>query len=372
MRKIVCLALAAAVSPVFGEAPGAGDAVPSAPLPKLEVLASYEPAPELSVAYDIRWADEKSIYLLRVAGGVTRNGLETGLPDLERVLPGAQQGSRIDFDQRSFAVSDEFVYSTTLGVYDVWHERRRDPREIRIRTREMFLATDIDLFGDELSLLAFRAEATPEGDLNGEVGVFRTSIADGEYELELLSGEKLLGRAQTAAPSNAMHVGAGSLRYSARGRLLVALGYREEILLLSPAGKIKERWALTDLGISVPDRSAILRNTRLSTEEQTSLWRKAAIAVEDVLWIGSSPAVLLRSTGDRVEWLLALLDRGKSGIYRVPLQRPESVVRIRMDGNSHEEIVALLGREIDESGNSSPSPGVDQVLVYRIPVPDQP
>jgi hypothetical protein len=151
----------------------AGDEASSEPsaapeIRDLELVARFrsDSGPS-TLAYDVRAADERSIFVLRLEDGVSRNALEPGLPVIERVLPGLLQDARIETGQTDLAVSSEFVLTSALGVTAVWREMSRSLQQFGFQRMDQFIASDVDLWGDEISALGLRLHRRPGGTVLG-------------------------------------------------------------------------------------------------------------------------------------------------------------------------------------------------------------
>jgi hypothetical protein len=150
---------------------------------------------------------------------------------------------------------------------------------------------------------------------------------------------------------------------------VVALGLGDEIQTISPSGRTLRRWTLEDLGFAGQDRTAVVRDTSLTTAEQVRMLRRSGVVVEEVLWIGSSPAVILRaSAGERPGWFLAVLGENDPEVFRIPVTAPRDGVRLRADSTRAGEIVLLLGGAYDPTFRPASDEKLsEEIVVLRFP-----
>lgn len=336
------------------------------PSPSSLVLSHrFASSDRASKIWDVRWADEDSVYLLRIDDGVTRHRLEPGLPVLEQSLPGSLHDSRIQDAQLLLGVSDRFVFSSYLGISNVWKARSGAGATVHVEEWPYFLASDLDIHGNELALLGGRKRADG-GESRFELGVFRANIRETleglrlDHELDLETPEAL------AAGFDAMHFGAGSIRYSAKGELLVAIGFSDEIVHYSASGKRKGQYHLEDLGFDYSGARATFQSTGSATADRYRRFRTSAVLIDDVLWLGAQPAVVVRTSPDgRPEWWLVILDGTEPRRYRVPLPASGGERRVRVDGSARGDIVVVVGAEVAWKAETKVSS--EEIFVFSVP-----
>lgn len=319
-----------------------------------------------SKVQDVRWADDDSIYLLSLEDGVTRHRLEPGLPSLGTSLPGSHNDSRIQDAQSTLCVSDQVVLSSFLGISNVWRLRAGTEAQVRVVEWPYFLASDIDVHGAEIALLGGR-KVFDDSQSRFELGIFRAALGANTQDPRLNHPFDFESPGELAAIFDAMHFGAGSIRFSDKGDLLVVRGFSDEIELFSPSGKLKGRWLLGDLGFDYSGTKRTFEAGGRTTADRYRRFRAAPVVVEEALWVASDPAVLVRhERGGHSDWWLVVLDSIEPRRFRVPLSPSGGNRRVRADGNSQGEMVLVIGSDVGRAAEAPESS--EEVFVFTVPL----
>lgn len=147
---------------------------------------------------------------------------------------------------------------------------------------------------------------------------------------------------------------AGSVRLTPKGDILVFPGSGDEVLLLAKSGRVLDRWSLRDLGLMNEKREAMIAN-HASLEKLRAQLAESGAVVDDVLVVGKTPAVVVRSLpAARARWQLAVLEAGGPRFFEIPApQWASPTTRVRADADSHGRIAFLFGDRGRSNGDHS-------------------
>ncbi len=321
--------------------------------------------PKTSAALDVRWAGRDSIYLLRHRDGVTENRLTPGLPWIRSVLPGGNQIAKVQ-GQTSMALSRDVIASASVSSQFVWAKipTSGSTTDAQIRRHDVSVS-DFDFVGDDILLLGYAGY----GDGMGGTFLWTGSLESNE-DLQTSPGlEKASSGAEVERRGTFMGYLAGSLRALPNGDRVVFPGYDNEVRLVSSAGKEKAHWDLAQFGVAPGEKlTGVFTTDQKRFHGQATAfvqeWLSASSIVDDVLFVGKTPALIVRESnraGSR--WLLVLLETDRPRVFSIPVGPATGDARLRADGNQDGDIVILVGRR----QSNSQSVEKQEVLVVSVP-----
>jgi hypothetical protein len=334
-------------------------------MPTLEVTAAFEMSGARAVTpvADVRWASRDTIHVLRYEDGVTEHRLRHGLPQVRPILPGRRPGVLGgEFLSRS---GSRLLAATSVTTF-LWTDVDVDdpasdyeafgPRGGGIG--------DAEIDGDTLVVLGYPNDHTWMNER--ETALWKASLEDHLQEWDPVASIEAGTEEALGLFVRHSHAGAASMRFLPDGKLFVFRGYPPTGLLLSPGGRIIDRWNLVaELGGDedandwlTPPGSGVRRASVLA-------WAERAWTVDEALVIDRKPAVLLRRVRNgRPHWFLVIWESDEGTWYRVPFATLDTSLRLRADANNRGEIVLLTAPRGMELGLA---PGLERVLVARLP-----
>jgi hypothetical protein len=323
------------------------------PPPALERIGSYDLKGVGGPAVDIRWADEKSVLILRPTTGVYRHKLEPDLPVDGKVLPGRDEtkGWR---PWEHIASHDGFVVAASGSARLIWN--RRDfadlsSREPRVQAMAGGVG-DIDVHGDRLAVLGMPSRQIFSDRGNRLSFVWVGGMEDGEFRSFESWYREPLERPTTSDYQRIYghnNGGVGSLRFSRKGELLVYLGFRPQILLFSEEVRRRSTWTLEEL-LPGYDGKTIAEYTRMHAKREGATQYKAwldasSLLIDDVLFVAGDPALVVRRVEEGlVSWLLGVIEGDRAAWYRIPLGEVDKHSQVKADALPDGDIVFLAGK----------------------------
>jgi hypothetical protein len=310
----------------------------------------YEFGHDTSAPFDIRWDGEDALLILRSQTGLFRHRLTAGLPLDRWVLPGAVQLERTALSLMAFGRSSELTLASSHSTALVYTANSfADPfaRGYAVESLGGAIA-DLDVYGSKIAVLGM-----PSAELHEAGEHVDSSVWIGRYEDRRFGAfETLLtetGQSGDQADGMYLHNGSGTgaLRFSTDGSLLVALGYRDEIVRFGPGGGANARWRLAELLGARNDALETFLETRRGRFDHGTYGRwvdHAQWLVDDVFFIGKSPALVVREKRDgKTRWLLGIITGDQAAWYRIPFLGVDSRARVRADALGDRRIAFLAG-----------------------------
>lgn len=327
--------------------------------PKLRVRAACDLPGEGGAYFDIRWSDGDAL-VLQPRSGVRRVSISKKCEIGETVLPGSRELKEPGRNWTALTSSGDLVAASSSSAL-IWADGAPSPgKPFSLESLRGGIG-DVDLRGTRLVVLGMPSETLYREEANWSTTIWAADFRDGrlgpfEPVWKEREAEKRAGGLVSLFRHN--NNGAGALRQSSDGDILVSFAYRSEIARLSPSGEVKARWALAELtGVSDEDPATYARliGDRVSATDYDRWVGKAAVLVDDVLFLGRTPAAIVRlvgkETGQSAEWVLVLLDTEPPTKLRIPSAGVDPHARLRADVTSRGEIVILATQRIAHVGD---------------------
>ncbi len=369
-RRLRWMGIATAL--VVGSLPAAARAAGHPVVPALHVLATYEVPGEPSMATDVRWAGDRSVYLERYYDGVDELSLAPGLPRVRQVVPsGTILGDRRYKSFSRLAASEGFLAFADWIDAVAWRSLARRPDEtVRFERKPMDFIEDLDLAGDRLLVLGAMAYHEEPGNPFSPDGAvaFLGSARQGS---EQVFRPVLFDPAGPGAP-HLLHCATaalGAARFLPDGSFFILPGFQPGAHLFNREGMEIRTWNTALLGLNADADCASMtvetRNqTLLNHPELRTRWLNRHRIVDEVLPLPSGPGVVIRSVeAGAVRWELDVLEAQGIRAYEIPIAGATVYNRLRGDYRNGRIVFAV----VDDSLRPESKKGASQLVVMQLP-----
>lgn len=356
---LALLVLPAAKSPAAGAAPA------------LRVLATYDVAGAPSTAFDVRWAGERSVYLVRRYDGVDELALAPGLPPLRRVVPDTDTlGFREYHAIWRLAASDRSLAFASYSGYLAWRSlAHQADGTVRFERRTMSFVDDVDLDGDRLLVLGSQfgdPEHLQDGSPDGAVAFLASAREPSDQTFKPI----LFDPSGRGAP-HLTHCGGealGAARFLPDGTIFIVPGFQPGAHLFSREGTLLRTWNTDLLGLDVAGdcarRTIAERNAFLAHPERWLRWLNGHRVVDEVLPLPDGPGLIVRQVRDgKVSWELDVLR--PQGIERYEIPVPDASVDQRVSGDVRNGRIVLL--VVDRTLRQEPTAIPGKLVILAAP-----
>jgi hypothetical protein len=328
------------------------------------------PVPQTdSVATDIRWAGEDSVYVSWDRAGVAEVGLDGTrrralVPDV-KTLGGVSNYTHYNH----LAVSSQTLATASLVATLVWRPVKANPGgPVLFRRKEIPITHDFDLSGDRLLLMGLarfeNGDFAPDGAV-AWIGTTSSDLADLKPVLHDVGGP--------GAPSffNCRARSLGAVRFLGDSSFVIAPGFQDGILLFGANGQRLRSWTNEQVGLDTHKDCS-----RMSREEETKWravdsywqqWLNRHHVLDDVLPLPQGPGLLVRSwEGDnQAHWTLKVLGPGGIQTYAVPVTGRRPFDRLHGDVRNGRIVLLLSASGLAHSRAQSDLPA--EISLMELP-----
>jgi hypothetical protein len=320
-----------------------------------------------SVATDIRWASDSSVYISWDRAGVAEVGLDgvkrrTLVPDLKTL-------GDIDHYTHLAVSPSTLVVSSQLWT-TVWRPLKGNPGgEVIFQRHEIPIVEDIDVSGDRVLLMGLAEhqkgarDIAPKGDV-AWVGTLSGKMEDFKPVLYDLGGP--------GAPNyfHCRHFSMGAVRFLADGSFIVAPGFQDGITLFRAGGQKVRSWTNEQAGIDThPDcpKMTDQEDEQFRTEAGWQRWLNGHHVLDDILPLPQGPGLLVRfwGTDRQAHWTLKVLEPGGVKTCAVPVVGHRPVDRLHGDVRNGRIVLLLSASGFDWSLDPANMPS--EILLLEIP-----
>lgn len=338
---------------------------PRSSVASLELRGRWEVPERKTAPTDVRWADRDSVFLAYGAGAVYRVGLDEGLPVVRQVFAGEGRPSG-PMPILSMGLSSSRLFVASLANDLAWIDTRASSTEnFELRSLRGYF-DDVDLRGDTVALLGYPTarKFTESEQTFLWLGDLRSQL---EQWVPLPALREDRGELSSSPGLGSLGMRLGSIRFLAKGDLLVIPGFKPGIYRFSRAGKQRQHWTPDELEASLLGALGKERTNDVERSEPRDLevrepawdWVSKVVASqsffpEDVLAIGDKGAVIARyRSGSRVQYYLGVLE-SELEWYVLPFEPLSTTSRVRADySESAKELIVLNTYRFEEDGNEA-------------------
>jgi hypothetical protein len=367
-RRATLLVLAALISLLTSTAAWSAasapldPSAPSAP-PPLSVLWDQELLSLGSVAMDIRWASDRTVYVAFL-NGVRELALDGKFTRVRELLPSPRAHGPFGFE--TLAVSAEHVAASSLfRTMALRSSSTTSDGRVLVSWPPVGIVESLDISAGRLLLLGNPGRRlSTEGGIAWLGPVTDAPAKDLRPILLDSGGERSPGLVACS------DLQLGFVRFLGDGSFVVVPGSQPGVHLFNSDGHRIRTWdsaALgldTDAGCSAVDAS---QHERLGLSPSArAAFLNQHTALEAILPLPQGPGLVIRSVaGGTVQWVLKVLrPDGTVSSYRVPFTSDRPYERLRGDARG-DRIVFLLGPH--DSGADKPRPHSTHVYVVALP-----
>lgn len=310
-QRRLLVSLAGLTALAGGLALGDADS-PAGAEPYLRVLAERPVPAPIVWAFDVRWADDDTLWVAAGKRGVyavAADGQRASRPAavVAADAPGAP------WLANRLAVSDSHLVAAAPVFSYTWS--RRSPR--RLETVPFDVIVDLDLSAGRLLVLGGlkdeRQRLAPEGAIGwlGPVDGGREALRPVLYSRH---GEGARSMGECAV------FGLGGARFLADGSFLLVPGVEPGVFWYSPSGELRRAWESREVGLEDECATVLGRTGDLARDPVLqNRWLARRTTLDEILPLPDGPGLVLRRTEDGINrWTLVRLD-GSGGVERIEL-----------------------------------------------------
>ncbi len=362
---VVALSVAACAT-----APGSAGPKAKAPVkPAVRVLAQYELSGNKSIAYDLRWAGPKSVFITTSYERVAEHGLSSGLPVVRESFPSPKV-----FDPQMvyghLAVTRETMVVGAPTRRIAWRPlEHRTAGTVDFVRDQLGAIGDLDLQGNRLAWIGWSKALFkgPDTDLSGYAWI--DELGDGlDFPQQLITDVAGGRRGERADPC--LNLRLGSLRFQPDGSLLIAPGILDEIALFDPAGHKIRSWDARYFGVE--SASACTQITAATSQRLAGSplavgeWTNRQPVIDEVLATPAGPALVVRTmSSGQPTWRLHVLGADRVTSYDLPLTAQSPYTRLAGDVRGNRLAVLLYDHS---QYPRRPSESPDRVVLLNLPM----
>jgi hypothetical protein len=273
----------------------------------VRILAEYPVPAEPSSAWDIRWASDNSVYLMRIAHGVSEVVLDAALTQRRQPVPDLETLNLVKrYD--ILAASERYLAFASPSFELAWRPvGGKRGGNVEFKEKQVPVVAGIDLHGDRLLLLGWMDGKHEQavvwtGTLGTGLGDLRPVLFDSEPRETIL------------APC--IHLRVGGVSYLDDGSFVAVPVLPEGAFLFDPSGKLVRTWTHEQTGLFT-DCSKLSREEYVGivqSREKTIRWFNRHRVIDEILPLPQGPGLVLRSLGKdgKVYWTFRCSDRAGS------------------------------------------------------------
>lgn len=301
--------------------------------PRFEIVGDFRLPAEARWALDVRWVGEDEIAVAAGRRGVMRFRIGQRLSEVARAVPPEHTKGGFFFASRLAWSPRYLVTGSPFGLIG-W---KRSASASGIEGSVPFATTiDLDVHGDAVVILGANRDTNgrwaPEGAIAWG-GTLSSQMKDLHPILFThLPPAKDGVKARNVSDCLVMEMGA--VRFLSDGSFIIVPGVEPGAFLYDSSERLVRTWQTGSLGFEDGCR---LSSTEIGLYQRSvssrDEWLNRHVIVDDILPLGSSPALVLRSvTRNRVKWtLLVLHNDGSTVTVGLPLTSASSLSHIRAD-----------------------------------------
>lgn len=340
--------------------------------PAIRVLAQYELADNKSIAYDLRWAGPKSVFITTSFERVAETSLAPGLPAVRELFPSPRV-----FDPQMvyghLAVTSETMVVGAPTRKIAWRPLgRRTDGTVDFLRDQLGAIGDLDLQGDRLAWIGWSKALFkgPDTDLSGYAWI--DELGDGLDSPQQLITDVAGGRrGERADPC--LNLRLGSLRFQPDGSLLIAPGILDEIALFDPAGHKFRSWNAGYFGVESASActqiSASTRQSLAGSPLAVGDWINRQPVIDEALATPAGPAIVVRTMRSGLPtWRIHVLGADRVTSYDLPLSAQSAYTRLAGDVRGSQLAVLLYDHS---KYPRRPSESPDRVVLLELPMPSR-
>lgn len=277
----------------------------------ITVLSTRDLSTELNKVFDVRWADDESVYLGSSKKGVVQVRIEEQSP--HKVVMPAGAG-RSGWGYSKLGLSRRYLVGGAPAFFIAWQEVPGD----QIKVEYFEAIADIDVFEDRLVLIGARKDDNQKFSPDGAIawtGSFKTELKDLKPVHFSIAGAGARPM-DACGPFNLAKV-----RFLRDGSFVVLPGVEPGLYLYSKTGQLLRTWQTDELGIDTECGLNKKEMYHLSADyDARAAWINQRRTVDEILALPEGPGLILRKSSDMgTTWQLKVLGAdGDVGVVDLP------------------------------------------------------
>jgi hypothetical protein len=340
--------------------------------PAIRVLAQYELSGSKSIAFDLRWAGAKSVFITTSYERVAEHGLSPGLPVVRELFPAPRV-----FDAQMvyghLAVTSETMVVGAPTRKIAWRPlERRAGGTVDFLRDQLGAIGDLDLQGNRLAWIGWSKALFkgPDSNLSGYAWI--DELGNGlDSPQQLITDVSGGRRGERADPCLALRL--GSLRFQPDGSLLIAPGILDEIALFDPAGHKFRSWDARYFGVESASACTQIKASTSQELDSSPLavgeWINRQPVIDEALATPAGPAIVIRTMKSGLPtWRLHVLGADRVTSYDLPLSAQSPYTRLAGDVRGSQLAVLLYDHS---QYPRRPSENPDRVVLLELPMPNR-
>ncbi len=270
------------------------------PIGAVNILTARDLSPALKKIFDVRWADDESVYLGSSKRGVIQVSIDSKSSQHKVVMPAGV--ARSGWGYSRLGLSQKYMAGAPTAFFVAWHELPRGP----VNSEYFEVIADLDVFEDKLVLVGARKGDDQQYSPDGAIAW----IGSLERDLDDLKPVLFSAAGAGARPMDACGLfGLSKTRFLQDGSFLILPGVEPGLYLYSGAGKLLRTWQTDNLGIDAECGLSDEEMYHLSADlDARTEWVNQRRTVDEILPLPEGPGLILRKTsGTATTWQLKML-----------------------------------------------------------------
>lgn len=324
------------------------------PAPILRVLAERPLPASMVWAFDIRWADDRTVWIAAGKQGV----VAVGVPGEPERPPGpvvAPEAPGAPWLATRLALSASHVVAGAPVFSYSWS--RRSP--LGFETVPFDAVVDLDLSAGRLLVLGGLRDERQRFSPDGAIGWIGPVEGEREELRPVLYSRHGAG-ARTMGECGML--GLGAVRFLGDGSFLIVPGVEPGILWYSPSGQLRRAWENREVGLE-DECAPVLGRTGEIARDPVALnrWLGRRAVVDEILDLPQGPGLVIRrDDGGTIRWTLVRLGSGGE-VDRTELPFSASSGWAHLKGDVRGRRVAFL---VVEHGPDAEKPAAPPRLIF--------
>lgn len=312
----------------------------------VNILAVRDLPLALNKVFDVRWADDESVYLGSSKRGVIKVQINSEQSQHKVVMPAG--AGRPGWGYSRLGLSQLYMAGAATAFFVAWQELPQGP----VKWEYFEVIADLDVFEDQLVLVGARKDDDQQYSPDGAIawiGSLKRGLDDLRPVHFSIAGPG-------ARPMDACgSFNLGKARFLQDGSFLILPGVEPGLYQYSDAGKLMRTWQTEELGVDAECGLSDKEMHHLS-EDLTARaeWVNQRRTVDEILPLPEGPGLILRRTSDTATtWQLKVqgIDR-EVKVVDLPFSGPSPHWHLRADLRG-QRIVFLLLEYVAEPGSPS-------------------
>lgn len=322
--------------------------------PFLRVIAERPVPAPIVWAFDVRWADDRSVWIAAGRRGlfaVVADGDPEGRP--ETVVASDAPGA--PWLATRLALSDTHLVAGAPVFSYSWSKRS----PLALETVPFDVVVDLDLSGDRLLVLGALRDERQRFAPDGAIG-WLGAVGGGRGALRPVLYSRDGAGARSMGECGMLHLGAA--RFLADGSFVLVPGVEPGVFWYGPSGDLRRAWESGEVGLEDECATVLGRTGDVAADPVLqNRWLAQRTTLDEILALPGGPGLVLRRTeGGINRWTLVRLDSG-GGVERIelPFTAPSGWAHLKGDVRGRRVVFLVV-----EHGSRAEAPEAPPRLIF--------